>query len=94
MATKNKSILFIWNYVYIKKMPSILMVWRWRTTMAVFNGETCVICEKTKTKGIHLYTRFICHDCEKEMVLTETSDEKYQYYLKKLRKLTQPELYS
>lgn len=57
-------------------------------------GEICVICEHNKEKGIHLYNRFICIDCEGEMIRTETSDDKYQFYLKQLRQLTKPEMYS
>ncbi len=50
-------------------------------------GETCVVCERTKSRGIHLYTSFICAECEREMVSTETNDPKYIYYLKQLRKV-------
>ncbi|MFT4415956.1 sigma factor G inhibitor Gin [Fredinandcohnia humi] len=57
-------------------------------------GETCIICEQEKNRGIHLYTRFICLDCEKDMIHTETNDPKYQYYLSKLKKVTTPEIYS
>ncbi|WP_102348018.1 sigma factor G inhibitor Gin [Bacillus sp. Marseille-P3661] len=53
-------------------------------------GETCVICEETKERGIHLYNQFICCDCETEIVATETNDEKYNYYLNQMRKLSQP----
>lgn len=57
-------------------------------------GETCVICEQNKDKGIHIYTLFICSDCEKEMISTDTSEEKYKHYLTQLRKLTEPMLNS
>ncbi|WP_374723886.1 sigma factor G inhibitor Gin [Calidifontibacillus erzurumensis] len=56
-------------------------------------GETCVICEKKKEKGIHLFTEFICSDCEQEMVSTETKDEKYKYYINQLKKVTEPLLH-
>jgi hypothetical protein len=58
------------------------------------NGETCIICDLKKSTGIHLYTSFICIDCEKEMTNTQTSDPKYQYYLEKLRRVKNPPLYS
>ncbi len=58
------------------------------------SGEICVICEEQKEKGIHLYTSFICSDCEKDMIMTETNDPKYKYFLKKLRKVTAPEIFS
>jgi hypothetical protein len=57
-------------------------------------GETCVICEEEKHRGIHLYTKFICTDCEKDMIQTETNDPKYLYYLTKLKNATTPEIYS
>ncbi|WP_413466682.1 sigma factor G inhibitor Gin [Mesobacillus subterraneus] len=57
-------------------------------------GEKCVICEQTKKAGIHLYTSFICADCESIMIKTDTSDPKYKYYVEKLRKVTKPGIYS
>lgn len=57
-------------------------------------GEECVICEQAKTRGIHLYTSFICADCEKDLITTDTSNPKYKYYLKKLKKITMPEILS
>lgn len=56
--------------------------------------ETCVICEKLKPRGIHLYTSFICTECENDMIQTETSDPKYKYFLNKLKKITTPEIFS
>lgn len=57
-------------------------------------GESCVICEQLKPVGIHLYTSFICTECEKSMIDTDTSDPKYKYYVDKLRKVTKPEIFS
>jgi hypothetical protein len=57
-------------------------------------GETCVICEDLKPVGIHLYTSFICSDCERDLIKTGTSDPKYKYFLRKLRKITNPEIFS
>ncbi|MEK3856815.1 sigma factor G inhibitor Gin [Cytobacillus sp. FSL H8-0458] len=57
-------------------------------------GEECVICEQAKTRGIHLYTSFICTDCENDLLTTDTNHPKYNYYLKKLRKITMPEIFS
>jgi len=58
------------------------------------HGETCIICEHKKIEGIHLYTKFICMDCEKDMIQTDTSDPKYKYYLTQLKKVNTPEIYS
>jgi len=56
--------------------------------------EVCVICEKHKEKGIHLYTSFICTDCEQSMIMTDTNDPMYKFFLNKLRKITAPEIFS
>ena len=56
--------------------------------------ETCVICEDLKPVGIHLYTSFICSDCEKDLIHTETNNPKYIYFLKQLKKVTNPEIFS
>jgi hypothetical protein len=57
-------------------------------------GEFCVICNKQKEKGIHLYTSFICTECEQEMIHTNTNEPKYQYYIKKLRRVKKTQIYS
>lgn len=57
------------------------------------HGENCVICEQDKLKGIHLYTSFICIDCEKRIISTDTSDPQYKFFLRKLRKINTPEIY-
>jgi hypothetical protein len=57
-------------------------------------GETCVICEQMKQKGIHLYTSFICIDCERDLIETDSSNPKYKYFLKQLRKIKTPEIFS
>nr|WP_295975407.1 sigma factor G inhibitor Gin [uncultured Bacillus sp.] len=57
-------------------------------------SETCVICGEKKERGIHLYTSFLCMDCERDIILTETNDPKYKDYLKKLKKITTPEIFS
>jgi hypothetical protein len=56
--------------------------------------EVCVICEEQKDKGIHLYTSFICTKCEQDIIMTDTNDPRYKYFLNKLRKITAPEIFS
>ncbi|MEI5909598.1 sigma factor G inhibitor Gin [Bacillus spongiae] len=55
-------------------------------------GETCIICSHQKEIGIHLYTSFICSDCEKEMINTETKDPSYHYYVQRLKVITTPHI--
>jgi len=47
----------------------------------------CGICEEEKEKGILLYRLFICHECEQNMIHTEPREEKYNYYLQKLKNM-------
>lgn len=47
--------------------------------------EKCIICQETGKTGIHLYTSFICTECEREIVETETDDPKYKYYVDQMR---------
>lgn len=55
-------------------------------------GETCVVCDDKKQEGIHLFTQFICKDCEKEIVDTETDDFRYVFFLKKLKTIAEKNL--
>ncbi|WP_153127218.1 sigma factor G inhibitor Gin [Peribacillus tepidiphilus] len=57
-------------------------------------GEICIVCEQKKRFGIHLYTSFICEECEKEMIQTSTSDSRYKFFLDQLKKVTKPEIFS
>lgn len=57
-------------------------------------GESCVICEEKKLRGIHLYTSFICTDCEQDLIHTDTNHPKYKFFLQQLKKVTTPEIFS
>ncbi|REJ19153.1 MAG: carnitine--CoA ligase [Caldibacillus debilis] len=46
-----------------------------------------MVCEKFKKEGYFLYDSFICIDCEKEIIKTETSDPVYRFYLRQLKKI-------
>ncbi|PEK83430.1 sigma factor G inhibitor Gin [Bacillus toyonensis] len=50
-------------------------------------SEICIVCESKREEGIYVCNNLICHECEKDMVSTETDDPKYIHYLKQLRKL-------
>lgn len=54
----------------------------------------CLICEEKKTKGIYLYHQFLCRDCEQKLISTSTSDPSYADYVRKLKNLHTPPLYS
>ncbi|WP_400244707.1 sigma factor G inhibitor Gin [Niallia sp. JL1B1071] len=50
------------------------------------NGEICLICEKAKLEGIHLFQSFICMECERDIVNTKTMDPKYQFFVYQMGK--------
>lgn len=56
--------------------------------------EKCGICEDEKEEGIHIASLFICCECERNMIHTEPREEKYKYYLEKLKNINRPTLYS
>ncbi|MET3700036.1 inhibitor of sigma-G Gin protein [Bacillus oleivorans] len=56
--------------------------------------ELCMICEEEKNEGIHLYTSFLCNDCEKQMLTLEPGEPLYQYFIEKLRKMKGIQIYS
>lgn len=58
------------------------------------NKEICIICEQEKEKGYHLYTSFICVDCEREIIHTETDHPLYKFYLQQLSKVTRKQILS
>ncbi|MEW9111033.1 MAG: sigma factor G inhibitor Gin [Cytobacillus gottheilii] len=64
------------------------------TLLASKDYKVCVICDQAKVSGIHLYTSFICTECERELISTDTSNPKYKYYLTKLKKVTTPQILS
>ncbi|MFX3624228.1 MAG: sigma factor G inhibitor Gin [Ectobacillus sp.] len=52
--------------------------------------KVCIVCEQEKLSGIYLYNGFICDECEKDIIQTDTDDPKYLFYLKQLRKIKLP----
>lgn len=56
--------------------------------------EQCIICEEMKQEGIRLHMLFICTPCESNMIHTDVREQKYQYYVEKLKNMNQPTLYS
>ncbi|RLL41707.1 sigma factor G inhibitor Gin [Oceanobacillus piezotolerans] len=56
--------------------------------------EKCGICEEEKEEGIHLYNLFLCRECEHNIIHTEPREEKYKYYLHKLKNIKESKLYS
>ncbi|MCM3024376.1 sigma factor G inhibitor Gin [Weizmannia ginsengihumi] len=55
--------------------------------------EICSICNQEKSRGIHLYTTFICEECEHEMVHTETNDPRYSFFINQLKTAIKSKMY-
>ncbi len=49
--------------------------------------HTCIVCGLEKDDGITIVTEFICDTCENEMVRTDVKDEKYPFFIHKLRRI-------
>ncbi|WP_240666776.1 sigma factor G inhibitor Gin [Longirhabdus pacifica] len=47
----------------------------------------CIICDQFKEEAVSVYLSFICLDCEQAIVNTETTDEKYEFFIQQLRAL-------
>jgi len=56
--------------------------------------DSCIICSEQKREGIYLYTSFICTECEREIVQTETNEPGYKYYVEKLKAVNKPKICS
>lgn len=48
-------------------------------------SEVCIICGETGKNGITIISGFICEDCEAEMVRTDVQDEKYPFFIHRLK---------
>lgn len=50
--------------------------------------KTCIVCEDVIEDCVTIRQVHICVSCEENMVQTVTHEQKYAYYMKKLKKLT------
>lgn len=54
----------------------------------------CVICDESHANGIYLHKLFICTPCEHNIIHTDAREQKYDYYVHKLKSIQRPTLYS
>ncbi|WP_255294920.1 sigma factor G inhibitor Gin [Bacillus sp. AFS041924] len=47
----------------------------------------CIVCEEKKEQGIHIIEAFVCEECEKKIVTTETDAPIYNSFVEKLRSI-------
>jgi len=53
--------------------------------MESVTAKTCIVCGESKEQGITIVTEFICTSCEAEMVRTHPDDEKYMFFVRRLK---------
>lgn len=49
--------------------------------------QICMICERKSEVGIHLVSSFICCNCEQEMVATDVMDERYPFFVARMKQI-------
>lgn len=49
--------------------------------------KICIVCNEPKAEGITIVTEFICTSCETEMVHTKVEDEKYPFFVHKMKQV-------
>jgi hypothetical protein len=47
----------------------------------------CIVCGSQKEQGISIWNAFICHTCEQEMVHTDVLDDKYPYFIQRMKEI-------
>ncbi|MDO7908547.1 sigma factor G inhibitor Gin [Paenibacillus sp. JX-17] len=49
--------------------------------------QRCIICSQEKQEGIMIVSEFICEDCESEMVHTEATDARYDFFIHQMKQI-------
>lgn len=49
--------------------------------------KVCIVCEEPKEEGITIVTEFICKSCESEMVHTKVEDDRYPFFVRRMKQL-------
>lgn len=52
-----------------------------------WKGGTCMVCRAEKEYGIRIFSQFLCTDCEREIVQTDVEDEKYPFYIDRMKQI-------
>ena len=47
----------------------------------------CMICENPRPEGIHICGQFLCSECEEEIVRTNVEDEKYPFFITRMKRV-------
>jgi hypothetical protein len=49
--------------------------------------NVCIVCKHSKSEGIRIWEQFVCVECERDIVTTEVEDEKYSFYIERMKKI-------
>lgn len=49
--------------------------------------KKCIVCEEVMTHVVAIQRQHICSACERNMIHTAVHEQKYKYYLEKLKNL-------
>lgn len=49
------------------------------------NLQKCVICGQNHHEGVRLFHAFICDPCEQEIVQTDVHEERYRFFIRRMR---------
>jgi len=49
--------------------------------------KMCIVCNTLQSSGIMIVGSFICQFCEAEMVKTDVKDEKYPFFVQRMRRI-------
>ncbi|QSO50630.1 sigma factor G inhibitor Gin [Alicyclobacillus curvatus] len=49
--------------------------------------EACIVCGVSKSRGLHICGKFVCEECEREIVGTDVSDPRYAHYIECMKEI-------
>ncbi len=50
-------------------------------------AKFCIMCGHKEKEGIMIHKGFICDECANEIVHTEVEDEKYSFFIQRMKEL-------
>ncbi|MBP1932424.1 sigma factor G inhibitor Gin [Ammoniphilus resinae] len=49
--------------------------------------KCCIVCGQKQVEGIAIWKAFICQSCEQEMVQTDVLDDKYPFFVERMKQI-------
>lgn len=47
----------------------------------------CIVCREENKRGIMIFGKFLCMECEQDIVATDVSDPRYAYYIECMKEI-------